>query len=309
MTTTTNKGYTIPTVNGDANVWGTELNGDLSIIDNNMGGAVSISVAGNTNVTASAAQAQNLTHQLTGALTGSISYILPATGGFYNVSNGTSGAYSLTVITSAGGSTGIVVPQGASMFLVSDGTNIKSVTPPGYTQRSSGVYYPNGFILASSGSFSGVSQQIILLPNVFRRFRLTLQNVLGTADGANLLALAFGSDGGSTFYSTLYNYTGNFTRTDGTSSTVYGTSNTNILIGGVSDAANEPSDATLDIYPGSESSLPRVHISSYSRETGYWEHDLIAGGWSGSPVLMNACSISISTGNMSGTWLLEGLSV
>ena len=38
MTTTPNKGLTLPNVNGDFGVWGGELNGDLSILDANLGG-------------------------------------------------------------------------------------------------------------------------------------------------------------------------------------------------------------------------------------------------------------------------------
>lgn len=122
-----NKGYTIPTVSADNNTWGAEINGDLTTIDLNLGGVASVAVGGNTNVTASAAQAQNLVQKLTGTLTGNISYLLPAASGFYIINNATSGAFSITVITTAGGSTGVVAPQSATIMVWSDATNIYTV--------------------------------------------------------------------------------------------------------------------------------------------------------------------------------------
>lgn len=123
MTTTTNKGYTVPTVGGDFGTWGTELNGDLGIIDNNLGGVVSVNAAGNSNITASAAQAQNLVTILTGVLTGNIQYILPATGGMYIIQNSTTGAFTVTIASSGGGST-VVLPQATILTFVCDATNI-----------------------------------------------------------------------------------------------------------------------------------------------------------------------------------------
>jgi hypothetical protein len=121
---TANKGYLVPTLNGDNGTYGIEINGDLATIDLNLGGAQTISVAGNSNITVSATQAQYLATVLTGALTGNIQYILPAVGGLYIIKNGSSGAYTITVLTSAAGSTGIAVPQGMTLPVWSDGTNV-----------------------------------------------------------------------------------------------------------------------------------------------------------------------------------------
>ena len=45
-TTTPNKGYILPTVAGDAGIWGTELNNSvISIIDTNLGGVQAINAA------------------------------------------------------------------------------------------------------------------------------------------------------------------------------------------------------------------------------------------------------------------------
>lgn len=125
MTTTTNRGYTLPILGGSTNVWGSLLNGDLTLIDSNLGGTVSINCAGSSNVTLNSTQASNLIQSLTGLLTGSISLLVPQTGSFYIVQNGTTGsAFTVTVKTTAGGSAGVVVPQGSTWLVYSNGTNV-----------------------------------------------------------------------------------------------------------------------------------------------------------------------------------------
>ena len=145
-TTSANKGYSVPAVGGDADSWGTELNSTLGIIDTNMGGVATVSVAGSTNVTASTAQAQNLVQKLTGALTGSISYLLPATGGFYIIDNETSGAFTVTVITTAGGSVGVLPPQGTRNLVYSDATNVYDV-----------VSFPGGSLTGALNEYQGAN--------------------------------------------------------------------------------------------------------------------------------------------------------
>lgn len=128
MTTTTNKGYTVPIVGGDFNIWGNELNADLQILDKNLGGISSINMAGSVDVTATGSQAQSLVLNLVGILTGNVHLKVPAVGSMYIIDNNTTGAFSVTVITSAGGSTGVAVPQGYSELVWSDATNIHSAT-------------------------------------------------------------------------------------------------------------------------------------------------------------------------------------
>lgn len=115
-TYTSNKNYQLQATGDNANTWGTILNTNVfTIIDSNLGGRLSISVAGSSDVTATQAQAANLKHTLTGVLTGNISYILPNAGGFFSVKNSTTGSFSVTVKPLGG--TGIVVPQGSTMLL------------------------------------------------------------------------------------------------------------------------------------------------------------------------------------------------
>jgi hypothetical protein len=60
----------------------------------------------------------------TGALTGPATFVVPNTGQ-WSVENQLTGGYPLLVATAAG--TGVVVPQGATMRLVADGTNVVAV--------------------------------------------------------------------------------------------------------------------------------------------------------------------------------------
>lgn len=126
-TPTTNKGYTVPTLNGDFGSWGNEVNANYAIQDLNLGGTLAVNAAGNSDITVSAANSQYLKHNLTGILTGNIQYILPAVGGMYLIKNATTGSYTVTATCAGGGST-VLVPQGTSMIVVTDGTNAEAAT-------------------------------------------------------------------------------------------------------------------------------------------------------------------------------------
>lgn len=104
-------------VGDNSNTWGTVLNTSVfGNIDLAMGGSYATSVAGSSDFTLSATNALNFEHILTGVLTGSISYVFPASAGRYvTIVNNTTGAFTVTVKQSGG--TGIVVPQGTTRVL------------------------------------------------------------------------------------------------------------------------------------------------------------------------------------------------
>lgn len=120
---TTNKGYELMATGEQNNVWGIHLNTIISTLDLNMGGNLIVPVS-SSNVTLSAAQAENVFFSVTGTLTSNVAVIFPAVGGFYVVKNGTSGAFTVTAKTPSG--TGVVVPQGSTIWVYSDGTNVYS---------------------------------------------------------------------------------------------------------------------------------------------------------------------------------------
>lgn len=83
---------------------------------------LNLNVAGNSDITETSAQAENIIQQYTGVLTGDINVIVPNTVQLYYIYNNTSGAHTLTVKTASG--TGIAVAQGTHAILYSDGTNV-----------------------------------------------------------------------------------------------------------------------------------------------------------------------------------------
>lgn len=135
MALSSNKNYDLQVTGSNVNTWGIVNNANFSIVDLNLGGRLNISVAGAADITVTSNQAQNLIHVLTGVLTGSINYILPALGGIYVIQNGSTGAFTLTV-KCAGGS-GFILPQGMSALVTinpDDLTTKMSLTTSNYFQ-------------------------------------------------------------------------------------------------------------------------------------------------------------------------------
>ncbi len=77
---------------------------------------LNLNVAGNTDVTETSSQAQNILQQFTGLLTGNINVIVPNTVQLYYIYNNTSGPYSLTVKTAAG--TGFNIHRPPTLFYI-----------------------------------------------------------------------------------------------------------------------------------------------------------------------------------------------
>lgn len=124
-TSTPNKGFIVPTVGADRNQWGTQWNSNINYLDKALGGVLNpVNVAGSGDFTVTAADAQNVAHVLTGVLTGTRNYILPAGAhGFWFISNTTTGNFSLYV-RSAGGGLNLEILQGNAVVLWSDGVSI-----------------------------------------------------------------------------------------------------------------------------------------------------------------------------------------
>lgn len=86
----------------------------------------------NANVTLNAGQYSKPIITLSGALTGNVQIIFPKTLQRWLVVNNTTGAFTVTCKTAAG--TGVAVPQGSSMLVWGDGTNLYPVTGNQATQ-------------------------------------------------------------------------------------------------------------------------------------------------------------------------------
>lgn len=99
-----------------------EQDNDLAIVAR---AAITVTTA---NYTLAATESRSRVIVASGALTGNRDVVFPLTSGaFWIVYNNTSGSYTLTCIGASG--TGIVVTQGSSAVIFSDGTNILRSTP------------------------------------------------------------------------------------------------------------------------------------------------------------------------------------
>src|SRR5665213_360060 len=126
MVTTPNLLLPLQSTGANSGTWGVVVNTQiLSLIDIELGGQLSLSVAGNSDVTLNAAQAEPLYQSYTGLLTGNINVVFGATEGrFYLVNNATTGAFTLTVKPSGG--TGVVIPAAHTMLIFMNVTGTKA---------------------------------------------------------------------------------------------------------------------------------------------------------------------------------------
>ena len=149
---TNNYSLVQPLVGGDLNIWGGVLNnGTIAATDAAFGSNLAVTITSG-DVTLTSSQFQNAIFVLSGALTGDKNLIVPlspnsatvACGGRFVVVNNTTGNFNVTVKTAASGSTGVVVPQGFTAFLYSDGINAGYCTQgvPAFANAVNGN--PNG---------------------------------------------------------------------------------------------------------------------------------------------------------------------
>lgn len=116
--------------------WGTSENTSRTLVDNYVAGIETLSVAGSANVVLTSvpggADESRWSHfVLNGALTGNVIVLFPnGLTRSFSVNNATSGSFTLAIGVSngSGGAAGatVVVPPNLTVYLLSDGTNVKS---------------------------------------------------------------------------------------------------------------------------------------------------------------------------------------
>lgn len=137
-TFTTNKSIEKPGYNDYAanpTGWSGPVNADWDIIDRAFGGVQAKSTTGGTtNLTIT--ETQNLILTISGTLASNATFTLPLntalTGivaGQWIVKNATTGNFTLTVSPVSGGGTSVIIPQGQTIVIFSDGTNISESFP------------------------------------------------------------------------------------------------------------------------------------------------------------------------------------
>jgi len=162
-----NKNLTEPTVGADANLWGGILNTDLVNIDAAFGGTSTLtSAAGTTVLTSAQYIPQNIV--ITSA-TAAVTYQVPSgTGGFWSIWNNTS--YNATWATNASGTpTTVVIPPGARVRVVSDGTNVYFAEGDfvGGGTRPAVISYGGGYTPSVPVTFNATMTINCFLSNVF----------------------------------------------------------------------------------------------------------------------------------------------
>lgn len=290
-TVSPNKGYQLPTVGGDPGPqFANEINATIGIIDSNMGGTNSQSVAGNANVILTATQAQSAIQVFTGILTGNIIVEFPAgVGGFWAIENNTTGNFLLTVATTAL-SASVVVAPGAPMWVFSDGTNIGAASPKGWQQL--------GFVNLAGAAGS----PLIPLPNTFfRRYRLTMQGVVtNVANGASYLHWYNGSTPVVASYvevAMATTNTGQFTH--------YLAAQTAVGLTVTQPVSGSIADAEASLIPAAGVSLAKVHNFGVNT-TPAWQIGIVDNAV-GTPTQPDGFAVFMTPGTfVAGTLLLEG---
>jgi hypothetical protein len=166
-TFTTNKSIEKPAYNdyaANATGWSGPVNTDFDIIDKSFGGTTvknPTGVSGTVNLIASEYQSAILVFGVSvtssATLTANIVYTIPSgVGGVWSAFNNTTGAFTITV-SSLGGGTSVVLSQGVSTIIFSDGTNIRrsddpvSTTVPGSNTQ---ILFNSGGSIAASADLT-----------------------------------------------------------------------------------------------------------------------------------------------------------
>lgn len=174
-TTSTNKGMTLPANGEYIGTWDQPLNGDLTILDNALGGKTSLNATSGS-ATLTTAQYRPLILNVTGAIAADVTYTIPSgVGGQWVVQNLTSGGYNVIIQTTVGftgtgsiaGNTLTISATTTGALTVGSyvyGTGVPSnsfITAFGTGTGGNGTYTLNNTIAFSgTGSISGTTLTI-----------------------------------------------------------------------------------------------------------------------------------------------------
>lgn len=114
---------------------------------------LSLSVTGGT-TTLTSAQAANTIQLYAGTLTSNQIIVIPSTVQLYTMTNNTTGAYSLTIKTAVGGAATLIIPQGTTLVVICDGTNVYNANS-GAASTFTTITLGNGSLSTPSLKFSG----------------------------------------------------------------------------------------------------------------------------------------------------------
>lgn len=198
-TYTSNKRYEKQGTGDNVGTWGPFLNANFDLIDQNMGGTLSLALT-NVDVNISQSQQENVRILLTGVLTGDVNLIL-ANGyaGYFIVDNRTTGSFSVTIKTDNGASTGVACSQGYRTFVFCDGIHVV------YANNSPGSATAGATTLTPTGYVTATDVQTAIAQIAARSPVGQIIWASGTTAPAGSL-LADGSNVSRTTYANLWNY-------------------------------------------------------------------------------------------------------
>lgn len=150
---------------------------------------LALNVTGGT-TTLTSAQASNTIQEYSGILTSNQIVIVPSTVQLYAVTNNTTGAFSFTMKTSVVGGATVVVPQGNSLVLICDGTNVYNAAS-GSSSSITALTLGNGSLAVPSLKFAGDANSGLYLPSTG-----TLGFVIGNALAGSFTAAGFTATNG-----------------------------------------------------------------------------------------------------------------
>lgn len=160
-----------------------------------------LSVTGGT-VTLTSTQASNTIQEYSGILTSNQIVIVPSTVQLYTFTNNTTGAFTFTIKTAVVGGAVVIIPQGTSLVLICDGTNVYNAAS-GSASALTTVTLGNGSLGVPSLKFTGDPLSGLYLP-LSNRVGLVVNSVqIGYYDAlgitSNLKMNALGGIDGGTF--------------------------------------------------------------------------------------------------------------
>jgi hypothetical protein len=123
---------------------------------------LALSITGGT-TTLTSPQAANTIQEYSGVLTSNQIVVVPSTVQLYTFTNNTTGAFSLTIKTAVVGGATVVVPQGDSLVLICDGTNVYNAAS-GSSSSITSLTLGNGSLAVPSLKFSGDLNTGLYLP-------------------------------------------------------------------------------------------------------------------------------------------------
>jgi hypothetical protein len=170
-----------------ANTWGTIVNTDLQILERAATGTTDLAIAGATTTLAATDGSLNGWHyqafRLTGVLGADSTLNFPTRRKTYIVTNATTGSYTMTVKVTGG--TGVIVPQGTTAILISDGTNMSGVVLQPYASNLTTLGSSNGTLTAYRETrVAGAASATTILD-------LSSANIFDVSQAVNITSLTF----------------------------------------------------------------------------------------------------------------------